>query len=114
MGGAIKDEYRGTKIHKLGGQTDIAATVLAQLNLPYSQFKWSKDLLNPTSKPFAFFDWDNGFGFMTPEQAISFDNIGKTVIFTRYPKAPKATGDKNLAYGKAYLQQVFTEYMSRH
>lgn len=113
MGGALKEQYRGTRIHKLGGQTDIAATVLAQLNLPYSQFKWSKDLLNPGSLSFAFFDWDNGFGFMTPEQAISFDNIGKEVIYTKYPKAGKAINEKNLRYGKAYLQQVFTEYSGK-
>jgi len=114
MGGAIKDEYRGTRIHKIGGQTDIAATILGQLNLPYSEFKWSKDLLNPKSRSFAFFDWDNGFGFITPEQSISFDNIGKEVIFTKYPNAPKAVNDKNLQYGKAYLQQVFQEYVEKH
>jgi phosphoglycerol transferase MdoB-like AlkP superfamily enzyme len=114
MGGAIKDEYRGTRIHKLGGQTDIAATVLAQLDLPYDQFKWSKDLLNPGSKSFAFFDWDNGFGFMMPEQSISFDNIGKEVIFTKNPHAGSAVNEKTLQYGKAYLQQVFTEYMGKH
>lgn len=112
LGGAIKDEYRGKKIHKLGTQTDIAATVLAQLNLPYNQFKWSKDLLNPGSKSFAFFDWDNGFGFMLPEQSVSFDNIGKSVIYTKNPKANKALTEKALLYGKAYLQQVFTEYMT--
>jgi phosphoglycerol transferase MdoB-like AlkP superfamily enzyme len=114
MGGAIKDEYRGTRIHKFGGQTDIAASVLGQLNLPYSQFKWSKDLFNPGSKSFAFFDWDNGFCFITPEQGISFDNIGKQVIFTKYPNASKEINDKNVQYGKAYLQQVFTEYVGKH
>ncbi|EHQ30148.1 LTA synthase family protein [Mucilaginibacter paludis] len=114
VGGAIKDQYHGLKIHKLGGQTDIAATVLGQLNLPYNQFKWSKDLLNPGSKSFAFFDWDNGFGFMTPEQAVSFDNIGKEIIYTKNPKADKALNDKTVTYGKAYLQQVFTEYVGKH
>jgi phosphoglycerol transferase MdoB-like AlkP superfamily enzyme len=113
FGGAIKQEYRGKRINKLGNQTDIAATLLAQLNLPYKDaFHWSKDMLNTSSKPFAFFDWDNGFGFMTPQQAVSFDNLGQAVIYTRYPNANKATNEKNLLYGKAYLQQVFTEYMA--
>ncbi len=112
FGGAVKEQYRGIRVHKLGSQTDIAATILAQLNLPYNQFKWSKDLLNPGSKSFAFFDWDNGFGFMLPEQAISFDNLGKSVIYTKNPKATQAVNEKTLQYGKAYLQQVFTEYMA--
>ena len=112
FGGAIKPEYRGTRVHKLGGQTDIAATLLAQLNLAYQPyFRYSKDLLNPTSQSFAFFDWDNGLGFMTPQQAISFDNLGKEVIYTRY-KTNKATNEKALLNGKAYLQQVFTDYMA--
>ncbi len=111
FGGAIKKEYEGKKISKLGNQTDIAATLLAQLNLPYDQFKWSKDLLNPGSKPFAFFDWDNGMGFMLDGQVISYDNLGKQIIYTKNPKAGKALSDKALLYGKAYLQQVFTEYM---
>jgi phosphoglycerol transferase MdoB-like AlkP superfamily enzyme len=111
FGDAIKEQYRGKKISKLGNQTDIAATLLAQLNLPYDQFKWSKDLLNPDSKPFAFFDWDNGMGFMLDGQVISFDNLGKQVVYTKNPKCDKALNEKTLLYGKAYLQQVFTEYM---
>lgn len=114
MGGALKDRCRGTKVHKLGGQTDIAATVLAQLNLPYTDFKWSKDLFNPGSRSFAFFDWDNGFGFMSPEQSVSYDNIGQTMIYTQYPHASNAVNEKYLQYGKAYLQQVFTEYVGKH
>ena len=113
FGGAIKDEYRGKRISKLGCQTDIAATVLAQLNMPYQQqFRWSKDLLNPTSRSFAFFDWDNGFGFMMPEQSVSFDNLGREVIYTKHANANKAVTEKALLYGKAYLQQVFTDYMA--
>jgi phosphoglycerol transferase MdoB-like AlkP superfamily enzyme len=113
FGGAIKDEYRGKHVIKLGSQTDIAATVLAQLDLPYrQQFRWSKDLLNPTSKSFAFFDWDNGFGFMLPEQSVSYDNLGGEVIYTKHPNANKAVNEKALLYGKAYLQQVFTDYMA--
>jgi phosphoglycerol transferase MdoB-like AlkP superfamily enzyme len=112
FGDAIKEEYRGKKISKLGNQTDIAATVLAQLDLPYDKFRWSKDLLNPGSQPFAFFDWDNGMGFMIPGQAVSFDNLGKQVVYTKNSKGDQATKDKLLLYGKAFLQQIFTEYMA--
>jgi phosphoglycerol transferase MdoB-like AlkP superfamily enzyme len=111
-GGAIKPEYRGKRISKLGGQTDIAATLLAQMNLPATDFKWSKDLLNPQTESFAFFDWDNGMGFMIPGNAVSYDNIGQRVIYTENPKAAKAVNDQLLVYAKAYLQQVFTFYMN--
>jgi phosphoglycerol transferase MdoB-like AlkP superfamily enzyme len=112
FGDAIKEKYRGMKVSKLGNQTDIAATLLAQLNLPYDQFRWSKDLLNPGTKPFAFFDWDNGMGFMLNGQTISYDNLGKQVVYTQNPKSDKATNQKALLYGKAFLQEIFTEYMA--
>jgi phosphoglycerol transferase MdoB-like AlkP superfamily enzyme len=112
FGDAIKEKYRGMKVSKLGNQTDIAATLLAQLNLPYDQFRWSKDLLNPGTRPFAFFDWDNGMGFMLDGQTISYDNLGKQVVYTQNPKSDKATSQKALLYGKAFLQEIFTEYMA--
>ncbi|SEN52786.1 Phosphoglycerol transferase MdoB [Mucilaginibacter gossypiicola] len=112
FGEVIKPEYRGKTIGKLGGQTDVAATLMAQLGMRHNQFKWSKDLLNPNSKEFAFFDWDNGFGFMQPGQAVSYDNAGRTMIYNSKRNADEKTTEAALAYGKAYLQQVFTEYMS--
>ncbi|MEO8887468.1 MAG: sulfatase-like hydrolase/transferase [Mucilaginibacter sp.] len=112
FGDVIKPEYRGKTITKLGNQTDIAATVLAQLNLPHQHYKWSKDLLSPYSKSFAFFDWDNGFGFLLPQQAVSYDNSGQRVIYIRDKNAPKNVTDSALLYGKAFMQEIFTEYLA--
>jgi len=111
FGEVIKPEYRGKQISKLGNQTDIAATLLAQLNLPHQQFKWSKNLLNPYAKGFAFFDWDNGFGYMLPQQAVSFDNSGQRMIYVRNKNAGKSITDSTLLYGKAFMQEIFTEYL---
>ncbi|MBE9586151.1 sulfatase-like hydrolase/transferase [Mucilaginibacter sp. JRF] len=111
FGDVVKPEYRGKRIHKLGSQTDIAATLLAQLNIPNEQFKWSKNLLNPHSKEFAFFDWDNGFGFMVPGQVVSYDNAGKRIIYNAPPSQSKNQTEELLQYGKAFMQQVFAEYM---
>ena len=108
FGEVIKPEFRGKKIEKFGNQTDIAATVLAQLNINADRFHWSKDLLNPGSKDFSFFNWDNGFGFTTPQQTISFDNVGKRLIY----KQNAAATDSELQYGKAYMQEVYQEYLN--
>ncbi|MFM6975243.1 MAG: LTA synthase family protein [Sphingobacteriaceae bacterium] len=111
FGEVIKPEYRGMKMKKFGGQTDIAHTLLRQVKMDVSPFKWSKDLLNEESKDFAFFDWDNGFGWATPQQAISFDNMAKQIIY-RKNKAG-INNDKALEHtGKAYLQKVYQEYLN--
>ena len=111
FGDVIKPEYRGKQINKLGNQTDIATTLLAQLNLPKAQFKWSKDLLNPYTNEFAFYDWDNGFGFMLPQQAVAYDNSGERMIYNRNPNTDKRVTNKTLLYGKAFMQEIFTEYL---
>ncbi len=111
FGEVVKPEYRGKQISKLGNQTDIATTLLAQLNMPHQQFKWSKDLLNPYSKDFAFFDWDNGFGYLLPQQAVSYDNSGERMIYTKNKNVAKNITQNTLLYGKAFMQQIFTEYL---
>ena len=112
MGDVIKPEYKGTVINKLGNQIDIAATLLAQLNMPAQKFEWSKNLLNPYTPGFSFYDWDNGFGFMTPEQAVSYDNQGRRMIYVKNKQADKAITEKTLRTGKAFMQRIFTEYLA--
>ena len=50
-GGAVKAPR---KITQLCNQTDLAATLLAQLRLPHDQFRWSRDVLSASYRyPFA-------------------------------------------------------------
>lgn len=110
IGDVIKLEFKGSKINKIGNQTDLASTILNQLSIDPVRYKWSKDLLNPATAEFAFFNWDNGFGFVKPDQAISFDNVGKNIIYRKNTVNTKV--DDELAnYGKAYMQEVFRQYL---
>ncbi len=109
-GDVIKDEYRGRKFENVGSQTDIAATLLSQLDLPTKQFTWSKNLLNPYSKPFAFFSWDNGMGFIDNQQCVTFDNVGKMVLYNSNEKDIEKTS-KTLDHAKAYLQTVYRQFI---
>ncbi|WP_276346342.1 LTA synthase family protein [Daejeonella sp. JGW-45] len=109
-GDVVKPEFRGQTVNKTGNQTDLAATLLTQLSIDPSRYQWSRDLLNPGNKGFAFFNWDNGFAFGTEEQIVSFDNVGKNIILRKKPA--DARTDKELTYyGKAYMQRVFQEYL---
>ncbi|MXV52214.1 sulfatase-like hydrolase/transferase [Pedobacter sp. HMF7647] len=111
LGGAVKPEYQGTEIMKVGSQVDIAATLLNQLNLSAKTFNWSKDLLNPQTPEFAFYNWDNGFGFATATQTISFDNVGKRVSFVKNRQISPTIDDQIVQTGKAFMQKVFQEYL---
>lgn len=110
FGEVIKPEFKGFRVNKTGNQTDLAATLLKQLKIDAGRYVWSKDLLNPETPEFAFFNWDNGFGFADKQQAISFDNIGRNIILRKN----KVSSDKDsvlTSYGKAYMQEVFRQYL---
>lgn len=109
-GEVIKEEYKGKRSNKIGSQQDLAATLLAQLHIPAKEFTWSKNLLNPYAKEFAFFSWDNGFGFINPKQCVTFDNVGKTILYQTDQKNTTTT-QQNLNFGKSYLQTAYQQFI---
>lgn len=109
-GDVIKDEFKGKRFNQVGSQVDLAATLLAQLNISSKQFVWSKNLLNPNTKHFAFFSWDNGLGFMDNKQSVTFDNVGKTILYNSKPNN-KAQTNKLLKNGQSFLQKVYQEFI---
>jgi phosphoglycerol transferase MdoB-like AlkP superfamily enzyme len=104
-GGALKT--KGV-INNIGSQTDIATTILDQLKLPADKFKWGKDLLDSSAKQFAFYSFNNGFGFVTPQGTATVDNVSKKLI---YKDAGFDT--TNLKYGKAYMEFSYEDYLRR-
>lgn len=109
-GDVIKEEFRGKKFEQVGSQQDLSATLLAQLNIPAKDFSWSKNLLNPYTKHFAFFTWDNGFGFINQEQYLTFDNVSKSILYNNKPEENTKT-EANLNAGKSYLQTVYEQFI---
>jgi phosphoglycerol transferase MdoB-like AlkP superfamily enzyme len=104
-GGALKDKGVITTI---GSQTDIIKTVLDQLNINAEQFKWSKDLLDSAAKPFAFYCFNNGFGFVTPAQTFTMDNVSQKIIYTK-----GNVDSSSITNGKAYMQFSYQDYLNR-
>ena len=109
FGDVIKPEYRGTVVTGSGSQTDIAATLLHQLNLSAARFKWSNDLLQHNRKPFAFYTFDNGFGWVTNTDSLAYDERAKQIIYAS-PNLQK-NGNDALLNGQAYLQCMTDEYL---
>lgn len=58
LGGAIKEPR---KLDVLMNQSDVAATLLAQLALPYDNFRWSRNVLGSGyTKPFVYSNYPAG------------------------------------------------------
>lgn len=108
-GKVIREEFRGTKWEKIGNQHDIPGTLLHQLRLPDSSFHWSKNLFNPYANDFAYFTNEDGSGWIRPDGYFSFDKQLPNPYFYE-PSALR--GDTLILEGKAFLQEVFNEYLS--
>ncbi len=106
-GNVIKEEFRGAKVGRLSSQVDIPHTLLKQLSMNTDDFFWSRDLFNPYSPEFAFYEATNGLGWIRPYGHFVWDkNIGFTQM-----KVPDAQKDSLVTEGKAYLQVLFREFM---
>jgi hypothetical protein len=73
-GGAVKTEWRGKSMTRVGSQTDIAATLLSQMHQPATDFLYSKNMFNPSSPAFAYYAFDNGFGLVSDSTWVIYDH----------------------------------------
>jgi phosphoglycerol transferase MdoB-like AlkP superfamily enzyme len=104
LGGALAK--RNTIIETVGSQTDIAPTILSQLNIQHKHYRWSKNLLSKQLKPFAYFSIHNGFGFATQNTRIVFDAEGG-FIYAQQGVLDSA----NITAGKAFLQLIYDDFL---
>lgn len=103
LGGAIKDTRR---IDRLISQTDLAATVLAQLNIPYEEFTFSRDVMSDSyTYPFAFNTFNNGFIFRDSTGCTVYDNTAGKALYGE----DKAREER----GKAILQTLYNDLGKR-
>ena len=100
VGGAVQEACR---VDVIGSQHDLAATLLAQLQIDHHQFTFSKDMLDETAPHFAFFTVPDAFGFVTTENRIIYDNKAERVVWDDGGKKV------NLEQGKAYLQKLYDQ-----
>src|SRR5690606_18783482 len=102
FGEVIKPEYRGLKNHKIGNQSDLATTLLNQVDLPMKRYPWSRDLLNPTTNSSAFYNSKDAFGMINSNQILSYDRIGNLLNYVGNKNYPTAKNDSLLNLAKAY------------
>lgn len=105
-GGAVRE---AAKITTVGNQTDLAATLLSQLGLPHSDFIFSKDLLTPSYPAYAFYTYNNGFGFIDNTGVSAYDNESDKPLFEK----PSEGNQERLDKGKALLQTLYDDLGNR-
>lgn len=101
-GGAIKGPM---KVDKYASQIDFANTLLSQIGLDASEFKFSKNIFGKKYNEFAFYAFNDGFGFITPNGKTVYDCGGNLSLIEDDP----ALTEK----GKAFLQSLYDDLAKR-
>jgi phosphoglycerol transferase MdoB-like AlkP superfamily enzyme len=95
-------------ITTIAGQTDIASTILAQMKINYDDFKFGKDIFGNNARSYAFYDYNNGFGFLTDSTIQVFDNPSKTYLINT-----KKMVEKSAETGKSYEQILMNDFINK-
>ena len=100
-GGAVKGPM---EVGRIANQTDLAATLLAQLGLPHGEFGFSRNVLDKSyTNEFAFYSFVNGFCYLDHTGVSVYDNAANHVFY----KEGAAGDDARVKKGKAILQTLY-------
>lgn len=94
---------RDIVVDKIGSQTDMVATLYAQLGMDASAFRYSKNLLDASSIPFAFYAFGNAAAIINEEGACIYDLRTKANIGSNQ-------NPNTLELVKAYLQVLNQDF----
>jgi phosphoglycerol transferase MdoB-like AlkP superfamily enzyme len=108
FGDVIKDEFRGQKISRISSQNDVTSTLLHQLEMPANEFFWSRNLFNPYTHEFAYYEAKDGVGWISPEGYFVYYRQFNDYLEIDIPPDKR---EKVLKEGKAYLQLVFQQFL---
>ena len=106
LGGAIKEPR---VIANYGNQTDLAATLLYQLDLPHKEFTFSNNMVDSLQPAYAFYSYNNGFGFIDTTGVSVYDCESEKPLIIK----PEAGNEIRLNNGKALLQTLYDDLGSR-
>lgn len=102
LGGAVRAPRT---IHALMNQSDMAATLLGQLQLPHRDFPYSRNVLSANyTYPFAYSTFADGFLFADSTGVTVFDNAQRKVVVNE----PTDDGRRELR-GKAIQQTSYDD-----
>ncbi|MFK8044016.1 MAG: LTA synthase family protein [Crocinitomicaceae bacterium] len=107
-GGALKDDFSGLRIDKIGSQSDIPKTLLNQMKLPTNEFKWSKNILDPNVPGWALLSTTMSFGIIDTTGYAAYHTINNGIVYKTY--GSKDSTDVSLKKGRALVESIYREF----
>ena len=97
LGGAVD---KALTIDNYCSQSDLAATLLAQLGIDHSHFAMSRNIFAPNAEQFGYYTFNNGFGVVKADSETIYDCTTEQAISDN----PKA---EDIDTGKTFLQTTY-------
>lgn len=99
---------KGVRVDKIMSQVDIASTLSKQAGFTGQDFPFSKNIVDEATLPWAFFTFNNGFGFVDTSGRLVFDNVGKLPIQKEGKIAPA-----EIEAGKVMQQSTYEDFLRK-
>lgn len=98
-GGAVKGHIN---IDAYASQSDMASTLLSQLGVDYSDFRYSRNIADTSLSNFAYWTFTNGFAMANDSNFVVFDCDANSATTME-----GVDSEKLLQQGKAILQKLY-------
>ncbi len=102
--GGVVDSLR--RIETITKQTDFGISLIHQLDWETDSTRFARDFF--TSRPYAFYMLDSGWGYVVPEGEFYFDQNAHDFI-----RKPKEWEKLDLNFPKAYMQVLHDDFITR-
>jgi len=106
IGGALN--ISDSIVSKVCSQIDMTKSIIHQLGITSNDFRFSSDLFSQRQTGFAFYGYNNGFGFITDSTKIIYDNISNKCIYNQGNNI-----ETTIETGKAYLQILSKDFSGK-
>lgn len=106
LGGAVR---KHVVIDQFTAQSDLAATILGQLGIDHSEFRFSRNVMSKNyDYPFSFYTFSNGFCFIDDTGVTLYDDDASTCLIN-----DSNGSELRLNRGKAIVQTLYDDLEAR-
>lgn len=106
LGGALSETG---EVLQYASQHDLAATLLAELGIPYEEFLFSRDIFNEAVPHFGYWCFNDGFGVADSRGVTLYDCTSEQLLEESDP----ASSEERLRWGKTLLQSTYKDIRER-
>jgi phosphoglycerol transferase MdoB-like AlkP superfamily enzyme len=107
VGNPLRDEFKGKQNNQLGGQHEIAYTLLHQLHLDASDYTYSNNLLSQGPGKGVYLNFDSGFGWKEENDQLVYLYTEKKYL----PYTHLSTYSAAVLNGKSFVQKLYQGFL---